>query len=71
MATAAGATARLHAEEVLGQLTGAGVDVAALGDQLQREDPQSFDNLRNKPMRSLASKSHARTDAAHSAGESS
>ena len=59
------------AEEVLGQFTKAGVDVAALGNQLQREGAQSFDDSWNKLMRSLASKSHARTDAAHSARASS
>ena len=48
------------AEEVLDQFAKAGVDVAALGDQLQREGAESFDDSWNKLMRSLASKSSAR-----------
>ena len=39
------------AEDVLGRFARAGVDVAALGDQLQREGAQSFDDSWNKLMR--------------------
>ena len=49
------------AEDVLGQFTRAGVDVAALAGQLQREGAQSFDDSWNKLMRGLASKSGAST----------
>ena len=59
------------AEQVLGQFTRAGVDVAALGDQLQREGTQSFDESWNKLMRSLASKSRTPTPAGRSRGVSS
>ncbi len=59
------------AEEVLGQFTQAGVDVAALGDQLQREGARSFDQSWNKLMRSLASKSGTPTQAGRSTGVSS
>ena len=55
------------AEDVLGQFTKAGVDVAALGDQLQREGAQSFVDSWNKLIRSLASKSSRRTNAGRSA----
>src|SRR5665213_735569 len=55
------------AEDVLAQFTRAGVDVAALGDQLQREGAQSFDDSWNKLLRSLAAKSSPRTDAGRSA----
>ncbi len=59
------------AEDVLGQFTKAGVDVAALGDQLQREGAQSFDDSWNKLLRSVASKSSPPTDAGRSAKTSS
>ncbi len=58
-------------EEVLGQFTRTGVDVAALGNQLQREGAQSFDDSWNKLMRSLASKSGTPTQAGRSTGVSS
>ena len=45
------------AEDVLGRFAQAGVDVAALAGQLQREGAQSFDDSWNKLMRRLASKS--------------
>jgi transaldolase len=51
------------AEDVLGRFTKAGVDVAALADQLQHDGAQSFDDSWNKLMRSLASKSGASTQA--------
>ena len=59
------------AEEVLAQFTQAGVDVAALGGQLQREGAQSFDDSWNKLMRRLASKSDAVTPPARSMKASS
>jgi transaldolase len=59
------------AEEVLAQFTQAGVDVAALGSQLQREGAQSFDDSWNKLMRRLASKSDAVTPPARSTKASS
>ena len=59
------------AEEVLAQFTKAGVDVAALGGQLQREGAQSFDDSWNKLMRRLASKSDAVTPPARSTKASS
>ena len=59
------------AEEVLAQFTQAGVDVAALGGQLQREGAQSFDDSWNKLMRRLASKSDAVTPPARSTMASS
>jgi transaldolase len=59
------------AEEVLAQFTQAGVDVAALGGQLQREGAQSFDDSWNKLMRRLASKSDAVTPPARSTKASS
>jgi transaldolase len=58
-------------ERVIGQFTKAGVDVAALGDQLQREGAQSFDDSWNKLLRSLASKSSPQTNAGRSAKVSS
>ncbi len=45
------------AEDVLGRFAQAGVDVAALAGQLQREGAQSFDESWDKLMRRLASKS--------------
>jgi transaldolase len=59
------------AEEVLAQFTKAGVDVAALGGQLQREGAQSFDDSWNKLMRRLASKSDAVSPPARSTKASS
>jgi transaldolase len=59
------------AEKVLAQFTQAGVDVAALGGQLQREGAQSFDDSWNKLMRRLASKSDAVTPAGRSTKASS
>jgi transaldolase len=59
------------AEDVLGQFAKAGVDVAALGDRLQLEGAQSFDDSWNKLLRSVASKSSSRTDADRSAKTSS
>ena len=59
------------AEDVLAQFTKAGVDVAALGDQLQREGAQSFDDSWNKLLASLAAKSSPRTDADRSGKASS
>ena len=59
------------AEDVLGQFTKAGIDVAALGGQLQREGAQSFDDSWNKLLRSLASKSSPGADAGGSAKASS
>ncbi|MEO8484397.1 MAG: transaldolase [Acidobacteriota bacterium] len=55
------------AEDVLGQFTKAGVDVAALGGQLQREGALSFDDSWNKLLRSLASKNSPPADASRSA----
>ncbi len=59
------------AEDVLRRFAQAGVDVAALGDQLQREGAQSFDDSWNKLMRSLASKSGTLTPAGRSTRASS
>ncbi len=47
------------AEDVLAQFTKAGIDVAALGAQLQREGAQSFDDSWSNLLRSVASKSGA------------
>ena len=58
------------AEDVLGQFTKAGVDVAALGDQLQREGAQSFDDSWGKLMTSLAAKRNPHTDGDRSATHS-
>jgi transaldolase len=49
------------AEDVLRRFAEAGVDVAALAGQLQREGAQSFDDSWNKLMRCLASESGALT----------
>ena len=54
------------AEDVLGRFATAGVDVAALGAQLQREGARSFDDSWNQLMRGLASKSGASTHATRS-----
>ncbi len=59
------------AEEVLGQFATAGVDVAALGDRLQREGAQSFEESWKKLMRSLVSKSGTPTQAGRSTEASS
>jgi transaldolase len=59
------------AEDVLGRFATAGVDVAALAAQLQREGAQSFDDSWNKLMRSLASKSAASPHTARSTEASS
>jgi transaldolase len=59
------------AEDVLGRFATAGVDVAALAAQLQREGAQSFDDSWNKLMRGLASKSGASTQATRSTRVSS
>ncbi|HVB37486.1 MAG TPA: transaldolase family protein, partial [Vicinamibacterales bacterium] len=59
------------AEDVLGEFTKAGVDVAALGGQLQREGAQSFDDSWNRLLGSLASKSTPPADAGRSAKTSS
>lgn len=48
-----------NAEDELRRFTAAGIDVAALGGQLQREGAQSFDASWNKLMQCLASKSGA------------
>jgi transaldolase len=59
------------AEDVLGRFGKAGVDVAALAGQLQREGAQSFDDSWNKLMRRLASKSGALSPTGPSAKASS
>lgn len=59
------------AEDELGRFATAGVDVAALGAQLQREGAQSFDDSWNKLMRGLASKGGASTQATRSTRVSS
>jgi transaldolase len=59
------------AEDVLGRFAQAGVDVAALAGQLQREGAQSFDESWNKLMRRLASKSGPLTQADRSTRASS
>ena len=59
------------AEAVLGRFAQAGVDVAALAGQLQREGAQSFDESWNKLMRRLASKSGPLTEADRSTKASS
>jgi transaldolase len=60
-----------NAEDVLAQFTKAGVNVAALGEQLQREGAQSFDDSWNKLLRSLASKSSPRANLGRSVKASS
>jgi transaldolase len=45
------------AEDVLHRFAGAGVDVAAVAEQLQHKGAQSFADSRNKLLVSIASKS--------------
>jgi transaldolase len=59
------------AEDVLGRFAKAGVDVAGLASQLQREGAQSFTDSWNKLMRCLASKSGALAQTERSPGTSS
>ncbi len=56
------------AKDVLSRFGKAGVDVAALAIQLQREGAQSFDDSWNKLMRSLATKTGGLPPAGRSAG---
>jgi transaldolase len=59
------------AEDVLRRFAKAGVDVAALAGQLQREGAESFDDSWNKLMRRLTSKSGAPPQTDPSTGASS